>query len=117
MKCTPFSRHNKKTHCVTILNGGIFFMAKKGQKFNKYSLDFKLEIVKMYKEGKGSIRGLAKEYDIPAFTVKNWICNPERSLSYTQRGRPKDNLEVDYKSRYEILKKYQAFLKEQHEKK
>lgn len=92
-------------------------MAKKGQKFNKYPLDFKLNIVKMYNEGKGSIRGLAKEYGIPAFTVKNWICNPENSLSYAKRGRPKQIIEIDYKSRYEILKKYQAFLKEQHKKK
>lgn len=92
-------------------------MAKKGQRFNQYSLDLKLKIVQLHKEGKGSIRGLAKEYGIPAFTVKNWICNPEKSLSYYKRGRPLEMAEINYKERYEILKKYRAFLKEQHKKK
>ena len=33
------------------------------------------------------------------------------------RGRPKQPSELDYKEKYEILKNYQALLKEQREKK
>ena len=33
-----------------------------------------------------------------------------------KRGRPKE-IDIDYKERYEILKKYQAFIKAQREKK
>ena len=41
---------NKKQICVKILNGGVFFMAKKGQKFNKYDSTLKYEICKKHFE-------------------------------------------------------------------
>ena len=37
MKCTPNSGHIKKNHEKLFLKGDSFFMAKKGQKFSKYS--------------------------------------------------------------------------------
>ena len=45
--------------------------------------------------------------------------HPEKYLGQGQkRGRPKKDLtKEDYKERYEILKKYQAFLKAQRERK
>ena len=56
-------------------------MAKKGQKFNKYDSTLKYEICKKhFEEG-----------------------------FYNKKGRAKED-EIDYKARYEILKKYQAFL-------
>ena len=67
---------------------------------------------------------LARKYNIPIKTVKNWIYkykNPEKipGLERKPTGRPKEkNLTLeDYKERYEILKKYRAFLKAQREKK
>ena len=95
-------------------------MAKKGQKFLKYTNEVKNEIIKKYLSG---ISGyyLAKEYGIPVSTIKTWkskIDHPKLNTG-RKRGRPKEeNLtREDYKERYEILKKYQAFLKAQREKK
>ena len=91
-------------------------MAKLGQSFNNYDLKLKDEILLKYKSGRYSRSQLSTEYGIPTGTISNWIYTPEKSLSLVKRGRPK-NEEIDYKARYEILKKFQAFLKEQHEKK
>ena len=54
-------------------------------------------------------------------TIDNWIAkykrqgNLDNDINHT-RGRKKEE-NIDYKERYEILKKYQAFLKAQREKK
>ena len=56
-------------------------MASKGQKFNRYDVAFRMQVVSEYLKG----------------------------------NRKEEN--IDYKERYEILKKYQAFLKAQREKK
>ena len=91
-------------------------MAKKGQKFNKIDTNIKKEVLEKFKSGKYSRKQLSGEYGIPSGTISNWIYLPEKSLSIVKRGRPKNDV-IDYKARYEILKKYQAFLKEQQEKK
>ena len=98
-------------------------MASKGQKFRKYSNEERNILLKEYFGGASSGH-LARKYNIPIKTVKNWIYkykNPEKfpGLERKQTGRPKEkNLTLeDYKERYEILKKYQAFLKAQREKK
>lgn len=91
-------------------------MAKKGQKYEKYSLEFKNELLKYYQDNNCSTYELSRQFNIPRNTIKNWIYVPEKSLSILKRGRPKDST-INYKERYEILKKYQAFLKEQQEKK
>ena len=92
-------------------------MAKKGQKFCKYTLEQKQKIIKIYNEEGIPMSQLSKDYGIPRETIKNWILYPDKSLSKSKRGRPKLDGKIDYKQRYEILKKYQAFLKEQREKK
>ena len=81
-------------------------MAKKGQKYNKYSTEFKTSVVKEYLSGQsgGSI-SLAKKYNISYRTIDNWI------YTYKRQGHLNDM------NRYEILKKYQAFLKAQRERK
>ena len=92
-------------------------MAKKGQKFLKYTEAEKKEIVELYKSGVASSH-LLKTYGIPQGTIKTWkykIDHPEKFMG-KKRGRPKES-EIDYKERYEILKKYQAFLKVQRERK
>ena len=98
-------------------------MASKGQKFNKYSEEFKAEILEKLNKGFTS-NYLAKEYNISRGTILTWM-NKRRKQGdlkndiYHNRGRKKErNLSIeDYKERYEILKKYQAFLKAQREKK
>lgn len=91
-------------------------MAKKGQKFSKYDTQLKTEILEKFRTGKYSRYQLSRDYGISPGTISNWIYLPEKSLSIVKRGRPKND-EIDYKARYEVLKKFQAFLKEQQEKK
>ena len=97
-------------------------MASKGQTFNKYKKEFIDKILDEYKSGKGSSRSLGKKYDISRKTIDTWIRkyinHPELYESKGKKGRPKKtDEEIDYKERYEILKKYQAFIKAQREKK
>ena len=96
-------------------------MASKGQKFNKYSDELKGEIIQKYLDGKGTAKSLGKEYGISYKTIDTMIYrfrHPELKTG-NKRGRPKekDLTKEDYKERYEILKKYQAFLKAQRERK
>ena len=98
-------------------------MASKGQKFNNYSDNFRNEILQKYISGIPSSR-LEKEYNIPQRTIRNWkrnyISHPELFPGLgKRRGRLKESnlTKEDWKERYEILKKYQAFLKAQREKK
>lgn len=93
-------------------------MAKKGQKFNKYTVEFRQEVVQKYFDGKGSSRSLAKEYGISFNTIKTWIRAFKKQIPIGQqkKGRPKEEI-IDYKERYEILKKFQAFIEARREKK
>ena len=95
-------------------------MALKGQKFNKYSNDLKQEIMNKVKQGM-SIRYVAKQYNIPSGTIFTWTDkknHPEKVTGFKKgRGTESNLTKEDWKERYEILKKYQAFLKAQQEKK
>ncbi|MGM9878022.1 MAG: IS630 transposase-related protein, partial [Bacilli bacterium] len=88
-------------------------MASKGQKFNKYSDDLKQEIMSQIKQGM-SIRYVAKQYNIPSGTIFTWTDkkNHPEKVTGLKRGRKneKNLTKEDWKERYEILKKYQAFL-------
>lgn len=95
-------------------------MAKKGQTFRKYSNEFKEKVLKAYLSGQYSETTLAKEFDVNIKTLTNWISKMhntslEEACSNKKKGRPSND--IDYKERYEILKKYQAFLKAQQERK
>lgn len=85
-------------------------MASKGQRFNKYDLDLKLKVIKEKQAGK-SYRYLSEKYDIPIGTMKTWMgmIKQDGALEIKARGRPK-SAHLDYKERYEILKKFQDFL-------
>ena len=97
-------------------------MASKGQKFNKYCSNLKEKFINELLDGK-SYTELSRKYDVPAKTIFTWqqkLRHPEKYLGLGQvRGRKKekDLTKEDYKERYEILKKYQAFLKAQRERK
>ena len=88
----------------------------------QYSDEFKNKIINEYLSGDfgGSI-SLGKKYNISYHTIDTWIAkykkqgNLDNDINHN-RGR-KRNETIDYKERYEILKKYQAFLKAQREKK
>ena len=100
-------------------------MASKGQKFKKYSPELKNKILKEYFSGKESPTSLSSKYDVPVETVWTWIKKTKKDIDVKVDHRPgrsgrvkEKNLTLeDYKERYEILKKYQAFLQARREKK
>ena len=97
-------------------------MASKGQKFRKWDAKLKNEIIELLENGH-SYRELARKYNMPKGTISNWqqkLYHPEKYPRQGQkRGRPKESnlTKEDWKERYEILKKYQTFLKAQRERK
>ena len=95
-------------------------MATKGQKFKKYTEEIKIEIIKEYLEGEnGGTISIGKKYGISSHTIDTWISKFKKQgdVKPLPRGRQKSTEEINYKERYEILKKYQTFLKAQREKK
>ena len=87
-----------------------------------FSNEFKQQVVNDYNSGRyGGSNNLAKHYNISRNTLWNWIRkdryqgNQANDIEH-KRGRPKED-NIDYKERYEILKKYQEFIKAQREKK
>jgi len=86
-----------------------------------YNDDFKNKVLNDYLNNLGGVKVLAKKYDIPYQTIDRWIIkyrkqgNLIKDINNTRGQFKEDN--IDYKERYEILKKYQAFLKAQRGKK
>ena len=86
-----------------------------------YDIDFKNKILNEYLKGQGGSIYLGKKYNIPSHTIDTWIRIYKRQgnlindINHT-RGRKREE-NINYKERYEILKKYQAFLKAQRERK
>ena len=96
-------------------------MASKVQKFIWFTDEERTEIVGQYLSGQGSYKSIAKDRGISWKIVESMV-RKYRNTGTTiskQKGRPKekDLTKEDWKERYEILKKYQAFLKAQREKK
>lgn len=88
---------------------------------NKYTNDFKKKIVDEYISRSESFYSLERKYNIPNSSIKNWYYKFYKkgidiSTLKENRGRKKEK-DIDYKEKYEILKKYQALLKAQREKK
>jgi transposase len=108
---------------------GIFFMAKKGQRFKQYTEEFKLAAVQEYMKGSSSYKMVAEKLDIRNCTqlkvwVKKWLNGEvfdERAekTSNPLRGRPRTIFstveeERDYlKAQVDYLKKrYPNLVKE-----
>ena len=97
-------------------------MALKGQKFQKVDVKIKNQIVKKYLDGYSS-KYLEREYGVSCNTIQGWGKIAKWPDKYGPKGigsgRPKekDLTKEDWKQRYEILKKYRAFLKAQRERK
>ncbi len=87
-----------------------------------YSTEFKQKIIDEYKSGKsGGYKRVAQKYSLSDDTVYHWVVKDRKqgnqeNIPYKRVGRTKEE-NIDYKERYEILKKYQAFLKAQRERK
>ena len=93
-------------------------MASKGQKFNKYTIEQKEKILQEYYGGLGGSKVLGRKYNISYRTIDTWIrkINHPELQTNSKRGRSKEE-NIDYKERYEILKKYQAFIEARHKTK
>ena len=89
-------------------------MARKGQQFQKHDLDLTLKIVnEKINEGKSYLY-LSEKYGVCKGTIKTWVYQfrKEGSLGTKKRGRIKQEENVDYKEKYEILKGFLEFLEE-----
>lgn len=89
-------------------------MARKGQKFNKYSMEFMMKVTMEHiKEGK-SCRDLGDKHNISRKTVETWVrrYKIQGNLIEKAKGRPKQSEETNYKEKYEILKKFLESLEE-----
>jgi transposase len=89
-------------------------MTKKVHVFKKVPLETRLHIMKLYFEEGRSANTLAREYEVSVKTIGTWTQNYKRDggLDVQRRGRPGFHNQEDYKERYEILKKFTAYLKE-----
>ena len=75
-------------------------MARKGQKFNKYSEKVKQEIMEKYLNNEGTANSLSKEYNISLRTVKNWVNKINKKIDITvdnkyKRGRRKEEMQKE----------------------
>ena len=95
-------------------------MAKKGQEFRRYTKQEQNEILEKSLCGISSL-ALERRYGVSANTIRMWKYksnHPElRTGNKRGRQKEKDLTKEDYMERYEIIKKYQAFLKVQRERK
>ena len=97
-------------------------MARKGIKHNNYTVEFIQEVLEKYYSVQGRFTSLANEYKIPIKTTKTWVYRTNKGINVFENkktnslGRPKE-FEIDYKERYEILKKFLTFIKAQQKKK
>lgn len=95
---------------------------KRCVKHKAYSVKLKKEILKKHYENNITSTTLAKEYNIPRNTIKNWFDKTNRGINVLVDRRPQGSgripeTEAGYKERYEIVKKMEKFLKELREKK
>lgn len=66
----------------------------------KYSLEKKLKLINEYKEGKDSMRGLSRKYNIECRMISNWIKLYDRSgIGALKRSRKKRKYSTDFKLR------------------
>ena len=105
-------------------------MAKKGQKFKKYSPEFKEEVAKSYLNGEGGYGFIANKYNLPDKSfVKRWVLNYKDNNNYfkeekrgrSSKGRPKsvklEEMSLEEQVKYlkmenDILKKVRALQKD-----
>ena len=99
-------------------------MASKGQKFKSYPEELKAEVLRKYLEEYIPSSALEEEYGIPQKTIRNWASKLRQGKNvlvdhrqFSSGRPPKDEEKIDYKERYEILKKFQDFIIARREKK
>lgn len=96
-------------------------MASKGQKFKKYTFEFKRMVVDLYINQKWTAKRISKKYGVPPDTISQWAYKLNHGVDiYKNNGLGKNKkyfTKEDLEEQVEILKKFQAFLKAQRDKK
>lgn len=95
--------------------GDVIMENKRCVQHKEYTAEVKREILRKHYEEGATSNALAKEYNIPRSTVKNWFAKTNNGIDVLIDRRPQysgriANLDTDYKQRYEILKKMEDFL-------
>lgn len=96
-------------------------MAKKGQKFKVIDESLILKIVKEKVSGK-SYSYLSSKYNVSTGSIKTWVrkFNSKGYINREKKGIKKDikNMTIEeLRIEVDILKKFQAFLNQKHDKK
>ncbi len=86
-------------------------MASEGKKQRRYDQAMKMIVVQSHIIDRVSYGELAKRYGVPYGTVSTWVhqFHEHGAVPSDQHGRPGPDAEIDYKEKYEILKKFLAF--------
>lgn len=92
-------------------------MSVKKRKRNKYKPEFKAKMLKEHFDNKISIKELSIRYKTPLKTLWRWVTQTNKGIDITKNNKKgkvgRKKTELDWKTKYEILKKYQSFLKAQ----
>ena len=96
-------------------------MARKGQKFKTIDEELILKIVKEKINGK-TYSYLSNKYKVPQGSIMTWVkrYNDKGYVNRDKKGikkNPKNMTIEELRIEVDILKKFQAFLKQQHVKK
>lgn len=92
-------------------------MQKNNKYLEKYDIEKRKKMVNLIINKEMSYREIEKIHNVPRNTVFNWVQTFRKTGSVETSKISKKDKEINYKEQYEILKKYQAFLKKQQEKK
>jgi transposase-like protein len=110
---------------VTLLLGGDFIMVKKGDKFQTYSDELKIQVVKSYLNGEGSQTAIAKKYKLKSRTqLMNWVRRYQETGDISDlrgnngfknllKGRPRTKFD-SVEEELEYYKAQVAYLKKQY---
>ena len=96
-------------------------MASKGQKFKTVNEELILKIIKEKIKGK-TYSYLSNKYKVPQGSIMTWVkrYNDKGYVKRDKKGikkKPKNMTIEELRIEVDILKKFQAFLKQQHVKK
>jgi transposase-like protein len=89
-------------------------MSRKGMIYKKIPLELRLEAIRERIEERKSYAYLGQKYGVSRKTIFTWMSIYKRdgSLDISKKGRSRREENIDYKEKYEILKKFQDYLKE-----
>lgn len=101
------------SECYTITWRG-FFMAKKGQQFQSYTDEFKLNAVMKYINGSKSYKVLAEELGIRNCTqLKVWVKKWKNGQSFDERGGVSNPLKGRSRTKFKSVEEERDYLRAQ----